>query len=437
MTVRDLFPDFEPSLNLDFGNVKALDPRVTFTRASSATYIDAGGLWQEASDNQPRFDHVPVTLESLGLLIEEQRTNTFTNPRMLNGVPGTPGTQPSDMGNWNLSTSGLTIEYVQNVTYNNLTGVRYRLSGTAAATLSVSNLFAPSSAGWTASSGQNWTGSVFIAVQSGLGTVNNFTIQLSARAGGGTAGNSTSASLISSLTAIPTRFSHTYASVPGTTTGIVHQVVIRVTSGVAVDITFDLYWPQLEQGLFATSPILPPGTTIAASTRAVDAVTMSGTNFTSWFNYQNGSIMVEAAPLAIDFTNEALTRPILRFLDFSSTLRGIGFQSSFRDSTRNVDFVTRNSTDISSVSSGNAFLSAGQMFKAVGAYSNTDIAGSFSNSAVSSSVAYLPAPEEITSLQIATGNPISGVGGKFNGHIRQIKYYNAVISNTEIRTLTR
>ena len=61
-----------------------------------------------------------------------------------------------------------------------------------------------------------------------------------------------------------------YANLPATTTGVAHQLLIGVTSGAAVDITFDLYWPQLEQGEFATSPILPPVGTVAASTRAAD-----------------------------------------------------------------------------------------------------------------------------------------------------------------------
>lgn len=38
MAIAQNFPEIAPSLNLDFSNVKALDPRVTFSRASSATY---------------------------------------------------------------------------------------------------------------------------------------------------------------------------------------------------------------------------------------------------------------------------------------------------------------------------------------------------------------------------------------------------------------
>lgn len=40
MAFKDNFPSIRPTLLLDFANAKALDPRITFTRASTATYYD-------------------------------------------------------------------------------------------------------------------------------------------------------------------------------------------------------------------------------------------------------------------------------------------------------------------------------------------------------------------------------------------------------------
>jgi hypothetical protein len=78
MSIRSLYPDIRPSLLLDFANAKQLDPRITFTRTSTATYVGADGLIKTAGIGQPRFDHDPITGESLGLLIEESRTNLIT-----------------------------------------------------------------------------------------------------------------------------------------------------------------------------------------------------------------------------------------------------------------------------------------------------------------------------------------------------------------------
>ena len=69
------YPTVLPTLDLDFANSKTLDPRITFTRSSGGSYVGADGLIKYAGVNEPRFDHDPVTGESLGFLVEESRTN--------------------------------------------------------------------------------------------------------------------------------------------------------------------------------------------------------------------------------------------------------------------------------------------------------------------------------------------------------------------------
>jgi hypothetical protein len=50
MTIKALDPSISPTLNLDFANVKALDPRITFTRASSGAVYD-GKTVAKAEEN--------------------------------------------------------------------------------------------------------------------------------------------------------------------------------------------------------------------------------------------------------------------------------------------------------------------------------------------------------------------------------------------------
>jgi hypothetical protein len=73
--VRISGPSLPPGMTLDlnFMNPGTLDPRITFTRASSATYTDASGVVRTAATNAPRWDYANGVLR--GLLIEEQRTN--------------------------------------------------------------------------------------------------------------------------------------------------------------------------------------------------------------------------------------------------------------------------------------------------------------------------------------------------------------------------
>jgi len=67
-----------PSLILQFAGAQTLDPRITFTRSTTATFTGSDGLIQTAAIDAPRFDYNPVTLAPLGLLIEEQRANLLT-----------------------------------------------------------------------------------------------------------------------------------------------------------------------------------------------------------------------------------------------------------------------------------------------------------------------------------------------------------------------
>jgi hypothetical protein len=70
-----------PSLDLRFADNKSLVDAVTgaspvtFTRASSKTVTNSAGVLETVGIDVPAFDHNPTTLESLGLLVEEQRTN--------------------------------------------------------------------------------------------------------------------------------------------------------------------------------------------------------------------------------------------------------------------------------------------------------------------------------------------------------------------------
>ena len=93
LELSDDYPTIEPLLKLDFANARALDPRITFTRASSASYVGKDGLIKLALPNEPRFDHDPITGESLGLLIEEERTNYQSGNTTSFGVMDIPITQ--------------------------------------------------------------------------------------------------------------------------------------------------------------------------------------------------------------------------------------------------------------------------------------------------------------------------------------------------------
>lgn len=84
-------PDVAPTLDLNFisqaysisGVSKTFTEAITFTRTTTATYINASGAITPAAINEPRFDYDPVTLLPRGLLIEESRVNRVLNSATL------------------------------------------------------------------------------------------------------------------------------------------------------------------------------------------------------------------------------------------------------------------------------------------------------------------------------------------------------------------
>lgn len=77
---------------------------ITFSRASTATRINASGLVESVASGASRIDYDPVTRSAKGLLTEEQRTNTliyseqFDNaawPKNAANVTANAGTDPS------------------------------------------------------------------------------------------------------------------------------------------------------------------------------------------------------------------------------------------------------------------------------------------------------------------------------------------------------
>jgi len=77
-----------PSLDLNFALgsfAAARGPLPTFSRASAATYVGSDGLIASATTNTPRIDYDPVNLECRGLLMEPAATNEFSDSNLASG----------------------------------------------------------------------------------------------------------------------------------------------------------------------------------------------------------------------------------------------------------------------------------------------------------------------------------------------------------------
>ena len=285
-----------PSLDLRFADNKSLVDAVTgaqlvtFTRASTGTFVGSDGVLRTAATNEPRFDHNPTTGESLGLLVEEARTNNLLQSEDFSST-------------WTSSNIAVTTNSV------------VAPDGTTTA-----DTIAPPADGLTVTrflrqnpiltTQQAYTLSVFAKV--GTATTNGITLYVS----DSTATNIFRANF--NLFTLITSVGNTGWAAPTATivpypNGWYRCILTGVTSTVHVSLRAQIYlstfgtvpdtygsihtWgADLEAGAFPTSYI---PTTTATVTRAADVASITGTNFSSWYNQTEGTLFFEGINPAV------------------------------------------------------------------------------------------------------------------------------------------
>lgn len=230
----------KPSLDLNFARNKSLmdnvtgNNLVTFTRASSGTFVNSNGVLQSA----------PV--------------NFIRNNTMQGAVAGTPGTLPT---NWVVTSLGTLSQQIVGV--GTISGVNYidwRISGTSS-TSSVTLAFEPTTQ-IPALSGQAWTHSCFIARVAGSTTniaYGGLGIYERTSAGGFVAANNAPINS-SNITTFARQIYSATLSGGATVANVQPLIVLSITSGAAIDITLRIGLPQLELGSSATEIIRTTGT---------------------------------------------------------------------------------------------------------------------------------------------------------------------------------
>ncbi|MCA0214519.1 MAG: hypothetical protein LCH79_15245 [Proteobacteria bacterium] len=263
-----------PSLWLNFLS-GTLDPRITAAGGVNGTRVNSAGLIEAATC--PRFDYDPVTLAARGVLIEEQRTNellygvtpvypgfdwTTDGLATLTSTPGVLGPSGAPMGFLAKAGGGT---YVYQGGHSTTDGVAktysiffragdsanpilsfgfYQAAAATVASASVNTATGAITASTGTASVVAWGGGLFQLLLTGTPTITATTAYVDAVLGG------------------------------GVTDGTGHYI------GCA----------SLAQGPFPTSYI-PTGA--AAVTRTPDSLTMTGTDFSDWWNQAEGTIVVK------------------------------------------------------------------------------------------------------------------------------------------------
>jgi len=361
-------------------------------------------------------DHNPSTLAPLGFLIEEQRTNSIRNNTMQGAVVGTPGTLPT---NWtNSLAAGITQQIVGTGADNGITYVDWRISGTATGT---SQILFETNVDVTASSGQSWSGTAYVKLQSGsLANITN--TQMCIREG--TSAGAFVRDEIANFTPTSAALNVSRRSVQIASTNASTQRVnlrIFVVHAGAIDITLRIGLPQLELGAFATSPIL---TTTAAATRLADVASITGTAFSSFWDQVEGTIVTKA----IGVNNVAgSTRRFIEVNDGTSTER---YVLGYAATNTNRFLVTDGGVTVADPTTSST---AGQQVRMAAAYKVDDIIQA-TNGTLSAGDTSATLPT-VTAINI--GADIGAAAATcLNGHLQSLTYYNRRLPDSTIQALT-
>jgi hypothetical protein len=261
-----------PKLALDF-TTALLDPRITFTRSgNTATVVNSSGYITPINADLPRFDYDPVTLACRGLLIEEQRINVCLYSEDFRNTAEAGSSRP-----WAVSSGANTV------TAN--AGTSPANDNTASQMSFTASSFAGRGQSFTATSGVTYTWSVWIKRLSGAG---NGRISFVGAIASATSFAATGDWQRISITAT--------AASTGTATALVFPEYLATRTG-----DYLLWGGQIEAGAFATSYI--PNVATGTTTRNADVATMTGTNFSDWFNATEGAFSVQMQVNAVPTGN--------------------------------------------------------------------------------------------------------------------------------------
>jgi hypothetical protein len=423
MTIKSLYPASRPALGIDFAKTKRLDPRVTYTRASTATYVDNGGVIRTAASGVARFDHNPATGESLGLLVEEARTNAFTYSEEFDNAAWTK-TNSSITANSATAPNGLQ-------TADTLTS---SAAGTSTVFRSFTNQFPP------------LTFSVYLKANTStvacIRTLTNadgrnvaYNVNLLAgtiSAATGNTGNLTGWTQYVGIENAGNGWYRVFVAFSSSSFGFTCDYEISPslnrTAAVSGESIF-IWGAQLEGGSFPTSYI---PTTSATVTRAADVASMTGTNFSSWYNGTEGTLFqncTRRVPAGVTATNANYGASLV-LTSASNVAMGFGHSNNI---TNLAAFVYTGSTYSASFNFASQFLpnvpnKAALAFK-------LDSFGASTNGAtpLADTSGAVPIP---TQLEIGTDNTLNASGKIGAATYARLAFYPVRLPDAQLQALT-
>lgn len=436
MMRRALFSGDGSTLSLDF-TTGVLDSRLTFTRASTGTFINASGNVATASNNVARFDHDPTTLAPRGLLIEGTATSLSRSSQNLTdasywtlqtayaSTSATGGTAPDGTNTGNLFTEPS----------SNLQRSIYQSYSSAAGTYTFSV--------WL-KAGSGSTRYMRLVVSSGAGDFGYVTINMSTGAvqqAATVVGTATNASAVVSNEYTATGWRRYSLTV--TLAASVNFVFLVPTDLASIDTpttnygrvsylgdgsSFLIWGAQLEAGSGASSYIPTVASTV---TRVADTtIIAAGSAFSSWYtgdtsgtfyaDWHGGVRSTTGTNRSVFSTSDVVNR---HFHMMQTAAAGNLRVSDFGAST--------------SVTTANA-MTSGARTKGAFSFNGGNVKLCLNGGTVASgSVVFTTAPTWLVIGGTSTnGTSITDANVLLNGCVRQIKYWPTILTDAQLQSFT-
>ena len=373
----------------------------------------------------PRFDYDPVTLAPRGLLIEEARTNFMTYSQQVGGTNWVSSGATSTLNNI-LAPDGTTTATL--VTENTAASA-HAVFGTSmtltVATHTASVYIKTGTRRYVSVRGETITGSLYawVTLDTQTGAINSNAAVTSASAtsvGNGwyrlvltwanTQGGPAAANIViagSDVATAPTTASTLGNSYTGTSS------------------TFYVWGAQVELGAFATSYIPTVASTVS---RSADNASMTGTNFSTWYNQAAGTFVTDFDKYSTTTRGGALCAGNIS----AGSPTGISLDGN-SDGKIRAYIENAGALEFGDLTLTN--YAANIPIKGAIAYATNNAVGSAAG--VLGTVDTSVVVPTVDNLQIGAIRNTSPPASFFlNGHIRAIAYYNTRLPNTQLQTLT-
>lgn len=386
------------------GQLEQRSSVTAYTPTTAAPITNYIPVLQTAAAGVARFDHNPITRESLGLLIEEQRTNLLTYSQELDNAAWTKNPNVTVTPNSTVAPDGaITADMVTSSGSSGL-GLYPGLPTGANSTTYTGSIYAKADTLTTLRFG--------LAINGEAATL-YYTFDLSAETATIYQNGFTSNS--ASITAVGGGWYR--CTVTGTTPASGVTIITIFPRLLAAGSIF-LWGAQLEAGAFATSYI---PTVASQVTRNADAASMTGSNFSSWYRADEGTLFADFTPYAV--TSDS------RFLEVGdgSVDNRILF---FGNAPIYYSQVRVAGVNQASLSFADTFV-AGSATKQATAYKVNDFAFDVNGATVQTDTSgQLPVVS-----QMRIGGSF-GSSGCANGHIRRVVCWPRRLTNAQLQSLT-